>query len=204
VKLARAYTQVIDSTLRLDLRDQALGLGSLIWPAVYADPRKEVSSGTVYTKMSETLDFLNKRSADIQSRVGCVDPATCPRCTLRPAPRGGKLAFCSESLSFTDAEADCVTQGGHLVSIHDQATQDVVLAGARALSTGSWWLGLNDRAQEGDFAWTDGKSRDFTAWAPGEPNNYGGDEDCTQMYGSGGAWNDSTCTGKSNFICALP
>ncbi|ATB27081.1 CotH kinase family protein [Melittangium boletus] len=204
VKLARAYTQVLDSAFGLDLQEQALGLGSLLWPAVYMDPRKEVSVGTVYTKMSETLDFLNNRPADLQSRVGCVDPAQCPRCTVRPAPKGGKLAFCAQALSFADAEADCVTQGGHLVSIHDQATQDAVLAGARALSTGSWWLGLNDRVQEGDYTWTDGSPRHYTAWASGEPNNYGGDEDCTQMYGSGGAWNDSACNGAANFICALP
>ena len=204
VKLARAYTQVLDSALGLDLQEQALDLGSLLWPAVYMDPRKEVSVGTVYTKMSETIDFLNNRPADIRSRVGCVDPTQCPRCTVRPAPKGGKLAFCAQPLSFTDAEADCVTQGGHLVSIHDQATQDAVLAGARALSTGSWWLGLNDQAQEGNYTWTDGTPRNYTAWASGEPNNYGGDEDCTQMYASGGAWNDSICNGTSNFICALP
>ena len=204
VKLAQAYTQVMESSLRLDLPNQALELGSMIWPAVYADPRKEVNVGGVYTKMSETLDFLKKRPADIQSRVGCVDPAACPRCTVRAAPKGGKLAFCNETLSFADAEADCVKQGGHLVSIHDQATQDAVFAGARAISGDAWWLGFSDRAVEGDFAWTDGTPRNFTAWSSGEPNNYNGDEDCTQMYGSGGLWNDSTCGGKSRFVCGLP
>ncbi|OJH35531.1 CotH kinase family protein [Cystobacter ferrugineus] len=204
VKLARAYTQVLESALRLDLQNQALDLGSLIWPAVYADPRKEVSVGTVYTKMSETLDFLNKRPADIQSRVGCVDPAACPRCTVRPAPKGGSLAFCTQALSVPDAEADCVAQGGHLVSIHDQATQDAVFTGARALSTGQWWLGLTDRTVEGDFTWSDGSPRNYTAWASGEPNDYGGNEDCTQMLGTNGAWNDSSCSDKHNFVCALP
>ena len=179
-------------------------LGLLLWPAVYEDPRREVSVGAVYDGISETLDFLNNRPADIQSHLECVEPAKCLHCTHQPAPDGGNLAFCTQKLSAPDAEASCVSQGGHLVSIHDQDTQDAVFNGAWALSNERWWLGLTDRAVEGEFLWSDASPVDYTSWAWDEPNDSGGKEDCTEMLGWSGEWNDTSCDDMNNFVCALP
>jgi Lectin C-type domain len=51
------------------------------------------------------------------------------------------------------------------------------------------YIGLNDIATEGSFAWADGAPVTYLNWAPGQPNNQGG-EDATQMFAVGGAWND--------------
>jgi len=133
------------------------------------------------------------------------DDPLCPQCTTIPEPGGGTLAFCFQGRSYLDAEADCVAQGGHLVSIHDEATQDLVRDTAYGLVYGDWWIGADDFAQEGTFAWTDGTPLDYTAWAGGEPNNWGGVENCAHLWGSaGGQWNDLDCNASIYYVCRLP
>jgi len=38
------------------------------------------------------------------------------------------------------------------------------------------------------------------SWAPGEPNNYGNNEDCAMQYSSG-RWNDANCANRYRFAC---
>ena len=49
--------------------------------------------------------------------------------------------------------------------------------------------------------WIDGSSVTYTAWMPGEPNNYGGREDCTEIYSEQARWNDLKCGHGRAFIC---
>ncbi|SEM30613.1 Lectin C-type domain-containing protein [Stigmatella aurantiaca] len=203
-RLAQAYEQVLQRVSDLAMVDQAVALATFLWADVHEDSRKEVDVGTVFSKMTEAIDFLKNRPTDVRLRLGCIDPANCERCVMTPAPTGGKLAFCTETVSWAAAESDCVAQGGHLASIHDRATQDAVRAGARALSIGPWWFGLNDLAEEGTFEWSDKTPVNFTLWAPSEPNNQDNAEDCAQLYGAAGTWNDVTCSGMASYVCALP
>jgi hypothetical protein len=133
------------------------------------------------------------------------DDPMCPQCVTTPSPSGGTLAYCFQNRTYLDAEADCVAQGGHLVSIHDQATQDEVQAGAFGRGGGDWWIGADDLAQEGQFEWTDGTPFDYTAWADGEPNNWGEVENCAHLWSwSGGPWNDLDCNSSIYYVCRLP
>ncbi len=128
----------------------------------------------------------------------------CPGCVNVPAMGGGTLAFCFKQRGFTDAEADCVAQGGHLASIHDQATQDEVVNGAYSVLGGEWWIGLQDLVSEGSFEWTDGTPLDFQLWNDGEPNN-AGEEDCAHLASwAGGLWNDIPCDVPAYYVCQLP
>ena len=49
-------------------------------------------------------------------------------------------------------------------------------------NSNTYWIGLNDAASEGTFAWVSGEPVTYTNWAPGEPNNAGG-EDYVHVYG---------------------
>ncbi|EYF03863.1 CotH kinase family protein [Chondromyces apiculatus] len=131
------------------------------------------------------------------------DPS-CPQYLMEPAPGGGTLAFSFSPRTWSDAEADCVGQGGHLVSIHDQATQDAVVSTALSIANGDWWIGFNDQDEEGVFTWTDGSPVDYTSWGGGEPNNYNDEEHCGHLTGGGGAWNDLTCYYGARYVCRLP
>ena len=52
---------------------------------------------------------------------------------------------------------------------------------------GEPWLGMEASDGDDDFKWLDRISvaSNFSAWAPGEPNNSGVEENCAYMYISG-------------------
>jgi hypothetical protein len=126
-----------------------------------------------------------------------------------PAPQVGTASFCLSPKTAIEAEADCVDQGGHLLSIHDPGMQKFAIAVASGLAIGDWWIGLDDIAIEGVYTWTDGSPFDFSWWNEGEPNNLDGNEDCVHLR-SDGTWNDDDCEGEGEeddqkyYICRLP
>lgn len=89
--------------------------------------------------------------------------------------------------SWTDAEAQAIAMGGHLVAVNSAAENGFLnstFGSAHALWIGFLRYGPNPT----DFAWTNGDAVTYTNWAGGEPNNYGG-EDYTHTY-TNGQWND--------------
>ncbi|KAF4077177.1 hypothetical protein AMELA_G00205040 [Ameiurus melas] len=109
--------------------------------------------------------------------------------------------FESESVkTWQDAENYCVSQKGHLASIHDQETVSFITAHITRAS----WIGLNDIQQEGNFKWSDGTASNFLPWGEGQPDNWN-DEDCVQIRGTEhfetGKFNDIQCSNTYPFIC---
>ena len=101
------------------------------------------------------------------------------------------------------AQAACAALGYHLADISD-ATEDAWLwAEAEAADDGTgWWHGYADLDVEGTFAWDGGASFTYTNWRAGEPNDYGGNEDCGAWSDdSGGVWNDKDCAQTLAYIC---
>lgn len=131
----------------------------------------------------------------------------CPQCVVKPlpAPATGDAAFCFGGRTFAEAEADCVDQGGHLLSIHSAQVQDFVAAEAFAIADTDWWIGLSDTKTEGSFKWTDNTPLNYQNWAGGEPNDSGGNEDCAHLAPwAGGGWNDLFCEQQRPYVCRLP
>ncbi len=58
------------------------------------------------------------------------------------------------------------------------------------------WIGFSDHLDENTFRAVVGPETgsviSYTAWASGEPNNGGGNEDCV-VFRNGGTWNDVPC-----------
>ncbi|WP_437591664.1 CotH kinase family protein [Sorangium sp. So ce1000] len=159
---------------------------------------------SVYPGAPELCDLIDN---DCDGLVD--DDPSCPHCVTQPDPEGGSLAFCFAPAAWADAELDCIAQGGHLVSIHDTETQDLVVLRAAAVQPGDWWIGLTDAASEGDFAWTDGTPYDALydgeRWAGGEPNNAGDGENCVELASwASGQWNDMPCDAVLPYVCRLP
>jgi large repetitive protein len=111
--------------------------------------------------------------------------------------------FCTELLSWSDAEAACAAWGYHLVDVEDSTENQWIYAEAEAVQAGqAWWLGYSDLSVEGTFSWDGGSTATWTAWRPGEPNNFNGAEDCTKFFPSGaGLWNDADCNSTLAYIC---
>jgi|ERR1035437_6957462 hypothetical protein len=70
--------------------------------------------------------------------------------------------------TWTKAEAEAVTSGGHLVTINDAAEQAWVYS---TFGSNEVWIGLTDRDVEGTFQWVSGETSTYRNWDPGEPNN---------------------------------
>ena len=102
----------------------------------------------------------------------------------------GKLA----ANSWFTAEGLCRQHGEtvHLASIHSQQENDFI----KSLSSdgGEQWIGLTDHnTQSNLFKWIDRSPyRDFSNWAPNEPNHATVDEDCGAMKPDG-KWIDVAC-----------
>lgn len=86
-------------------------------------------------------------------------------------------------------QQNCISKGGHLMSVHSAAAMTAVAAYTSAYL----WIGLYDRKVEGNFHWFDGTQLMYTAWNSGEPNDSSG-EDCVHTTGTNrNLWNDQDC-----------
>lgn len=112
----------------------------------------------------------------------------------------------NEGLSWNDAESEAMARGGYLATITSAAEN----AFAFSLINGSddlweprvtgWlgpWLGGAQSAggaePAGGWEWITGEAWVFTSWAPGEPNNFNGNEERLQFFGVpevDDTWND--------------
>ncbi|XP_017375761.1 C-type lectin domain family 17, member A isoform X16 [Cebus imitator] len=120
---------------------------------------------------------------------------TCPEGWL---PFESKCYYFSPTTkSWDGARMFCQENYSHLVIINSFAEHNFV-----AKAHGSprvYWLGLNDREQEGNWRWLDGSPVTLSFWEPEEPNNIQ-EEDCASM-NKDGTWNDLSCHKSTYWIC---
>ena len=59
---------------------------------------------------------------------------------------------------------------------------------------------------EGVFKWSStNETISYINWAPNEPNNLTGNEQCVQMFGNvDGSWNDVECSNRFAIVCQIP
>ena len=104
--------------------------------------------------------------------------------------------------TWTEAEAEAVGKGGHLVAINTPEEQALIeQLFLSDPNIGAYWIGLNDVAEEGTYVWSNGDPVNYFNWHPGEPNNYWGP--ASENYGvinfnywfhhepPSGTWNDA-------------
>jgi hypothetical protein len=111
----------------------------------------------------------------------------------------GHFYYLLSATYWTNAEAQAVGLGGHLVTINDAAENAWVLSTFGNFDGISRLLhiGFTDQDQEGQWRWGSGEPVTYLNWADGEPNNGMGIfpyENQSIMYGEAdarrGLWND--------------
>ncbi|MEW5847979.1 MAG: lectin-like protein [Myxococcota bacterium] len=116
---------------------------------------------------------------------------------------GHAYGFCAFDDNWFGARDSCSAYGYHLVTISDSQENAWLSSTAESLAGGQWWIGYNDRGNEGQFSWVSGSSS-YVNWnaATNEPNN-NLDEDCATInnFLPNATWNDAECTMGRPFIC---
>jgi hypothetical protein len=135
----------------------------------------------------------------VESAVDCPEGTTSEdrrHCYWQPG--GG-----TETATFDDANADCVAGGGTLVTLHSEPEYEIVRSIA---ASGDPWIGAHDRNEECNitisgcvFEWVTGEPWLFAPWSIGQPNNLGGDENCTRSLSTG--LTDVWCAATIRYVC---
>ena len=113
----------------------------------------------------------------------------------------------SSKLSWVSARANCVSQGSDLIYIQSGSENLFALGFVGRVD---FYIGYNDIAKEGVWVWSKpGVVTRYTNWQPGEPNNHvhpnaPEGEDCGNVYGATGEWNDYPCHQALDFVCKRP
>jgi hypothetical protein len=153
------------------------------------------TTGTIEVSSSTTVTTGRQSRSD--SFVLQVASAFSSAPTVNiPFIRGNSLYTIVDGPSWTEAEANSVKLGGHLVSVKD--AEENLFIGSIILANGTesvtYWIGLTDSAIEGEWQWSSGESLTYTNWSPGEPNAndvVAGPEDYAALYAtSTPAWFD--------------
>lgn len=117
---------------------------------------------------------------------------------------GRKYIFICDKLPYEDAQFDCMDNGADLVTINSfreaEFLKKHLMKIISHISQASWWIGL--RYLDDYWKWTDGTefNETKTPWAPGEPNNGRGTEDCVE-FSYKGQLNDNVCETPRPYIC---
>ncbi|XP_068444466.1 C-type isolectin Sp-CL4-like [Clinocottus analis] len=105
--------------------------------------------------------------------------------------------------SYDDAQKHCESLKSELVPMKtiEQSWNAVCLTMRASIKNKSVWIGV--RRSGGKFIHADGSKLEVGLWAPGQPDNYGEDEDCVEVnHKEWGLWNDDNCSDENAFMCA--
>ena len=107
-------------------------------------------------------------------------------------------------MTMGQGQDECQLLGATLPVIKSAEENDFLLNLME--ENGEPWLGMEASDGDNDFKWEDETSvaSNFSAWAPGEPNYSGVEENCAYMYVSGnykGMWNNNPCEQLHHVAC---
>ncbi|MBK9962418.1 MAG: HYR domain-containing protein [Saprospiraceae bacterium] len=113
----------------------------------------------------------------------------------------GSRYFCSKGPeNWETAKIICDINGGKLAVINDHDENQFV---ASKLAGQTAWIGGSDARSEGRFDWIDNSPFIYSNWLPGQPNNFGPNEDFIEL-APDGTWNDQNGDESREFVLEMP
>ena len=119
------------------------------------------------------------------------------------AHRNSCYLFSHETATWADAVLSCQLLDSQLVEIEDTIENAYLKAAVKGLNNNGWYIGLTDKAVEGEFVWMNGKKsllQVFKDWYQGNPGDQ--DQNCVILWQRASyQWADTSCENKLNYIC---
>ena len=173
----------------------------------------ETSAVSMTTAVSETspAETTSEKKTETSAAEHKTEPAETETSETEPSEsalsydgntfNGHSYEFISEDISWTDARERCYNMGGHLATVssyEEEAFLEQLSGGTNA------WIGAYSDC--GAWRWVTNEPFDYENWAPGEPNDYDGEEWCCQFSKNQDmCWNDvgnyNTLDDHDGFIC---
>lgn len=163
--------------------------GSITVPSVANGTYYLILKADINNAINESNENNNTVSTtlNINTSGGCstINPPVLSGFTFKTS-QGSKLYYLSNGTDRpTDAEAKCVSAGGHLATV----TSDALIDKLKLHTNGLVYIGLHDENTEGDLEWRSGAPFDFNRFdncSICEPNTES--KDYVVMQGWNGKW----------------
>jgi hypothetical protein len=91
--------------------------------------------------------------------------------------------------------------GANLATIRSKREVDWI---DTTFNKGNFWIGFNDKKQEGQWEWVSGDTSTFTYWGQGQPDNWATIEHVAEIWSNGQRWNDADETARKVGLIELP
>ncbi|XP_073250429.1 uncharacterized protein [Porites lutea] len=155
--------------------------------------REREDSGR-YTCVASSNQFF--KAFSVMDVIIVQHKGICPNNWIRL--KGSCYKVSSGSTNWNAAKSACEAMGSKLAILTSQAEQQAL---ASKISQ-DVWIGLHrDPNDNSRWMWVDGSRTTYTHWSNREPNDHGGNEDCTYMFPPAGKWNDSPCSHGRQYLC---
>ncbi|XP_051766533.1 CD209 antigen-like protein C [Ctenopharyngodon idella] len=146
------------------------------------------------SQLQRSADSLSQKNLELESIVTSLSDDL-----IREASKRG--FFISHELkSWSESRQYCRDRGADLAIINTEVKQRFISSIIKEIV----WIGLSDTETEGRMIWVDNSPLNRGFWFQGEPNNYGGQEDCVELDPTQDPvnnWNDVPCSYKKKGIC---
>uniref|UniRef100_A0A0B7B8E9 C-type lectin domain-containing protein n=1 Tax=Arion vulgaris TaxID=1028688 RepID=A0A0B7B8E9_9EUPU len=131
-------------------------------------------------------------------------------CALGGCPAGWRefkgycYSFNREPLPWASAYAFCNSIGARLAEIDGAERDQWLIAQLDQLNFSQTFVGLTRRIRLVEWLWEPSlrNTAKYSNWNPGEPNNYGLNEECLEIkFSARKGWNDIYCGESRPYIC---
>jgi hypothetical protein len=122
------------------------------------------------------FDWVRVSTTQTPSTAGVLNPANGHRY---------EVITCG---TFAQCQTAARVKGGNLVTIRNAAENSWLLANILNTSSNAMFIGLYKTGAT--WSWSSGESTGFTAWLPGRPDNFGGNQNYVHISSGNQAWDD--------------